>query len=383
MQKKLIALAVAGLASTAAFAQTNVTIYGVVDAGYAYSTGDRGNGANNKNSNYAGIDSGILAGSRIGFKGEEALGNGLKTVFTLEYGLSVDGDVGIGEALVRQQFVGLNHNKLGQVALGRQYAPGFGSNFRNDALVASAAASPLAILNAAAGNTINAASPARINNSITYTSPNWSGFTVSGIYGFGEAGDTSAQGISQGNNGFFGAGLNYANGPLNLDLVYQSRQGVSTATGIVGAASAGKVGLASVGSQDSVNEWMLGGSYDFKVVKVYATYQDQNDNNGTSFNEASNKVWSLGATMPVFGNGKIHASYARLSWDNSTDGANGNSDAWALGYTHALSKRTTLYTTYTRVSNDSDARVAAGGVANTRWIGENNDTFTAGINHTF
>ena len=42
MQKKLIALAVAGLASTAAFAQTNVTIYGIVDYGYAYRFDARG-----------------------------------------------------------------------------------------------------------------------------------------------------------------------------------------------------------------------------------------------------------------------------------------------------------------------------------------------------
>ena len=83
MQKKLIALAVAGLASTAAFAQSNVTIYGIVDAGYVNSSVDRAAGGNG---NFSGIQSGVWAGSRLGFRGEEGLGNGLKAVFTLEYG---------------------------------------------------------------------------------------------------------------------------------------------------------------------------------------------------------------------------------------------------------------------------------------------------------
>jgi predicted porin len=388
MQKKIIALAVAGLVSGAAFAQSNVTIYGVADAGYVYGSGDR-NGTLKKNANFSGIESGILAGSRIGFKGEEGLGNGLKTVITLEYALSIDGNVGVGTGALaaRQQFVGLNHNKLGTVALGRQYAPGYGATARNDALVSSALASSQEILRAAAGAKIAASSAARINNSITYTSPNWSGFTVSGIYGFGETGTTTGatagNGISQGNDGVFGAGLNYANGPMNIDLVYQSVQGRSTAGSVAAiAAAAGGVRAvtASASTQDSVNEWMLAGTYDFKIVKLYASYQDLNDNNGTSAQDASNKIWSLGATMPVFTNGTVRFSYSDLEWDRN--GA-GGSDAWALGYTHALSKRTTLYTTYTYTDNDRNALVAAGSAAAIRAIGESSYAFTAGINHSF
>ncbi len=64
MQKKLIALAVAGLASTAAFAQTNVTIYGVADAGYVYSSGGRFAAARG-DANFSGIQTGLLAGSTV------------------------------------------------------------------------------------------------------------------------------------------------------------------------------------------------------------------------------------------------------------------------------------------------------------------------------
>jgi predicted porin len=127
MQKKLIALAVASLASGAALAQTNVTIYGVVDAGYVYSSGSAGPGMGTNT--FSGIASGIAAGPRLGFKGEEALGNGLKACIHARVRLNPDLTAASvttadGSLNARQQFVGLA-SKLGTVALGRQYAPGF------------------------------------------------------------------------------------------------------------------------------------------------------------------------------------------------------------------------------------------------------------------
>lgn len=396
MQKKVIALAVAGLVSGAAFAQSNVTVYGVVDAGFVTSSGTRsganGANANTGSANYNGIDSGIWGGSRIGFKGEEGLGNGLKAVFTLEYYISPDENTGIGAApqtsgaggsgsVSRQSFVGLSHNKLGALTLGRQYSAGYFTQVRNDAF-GGASIGALGAVNGAGLNTIVAGTRGRLDNSVVYVSPNLSGFTVVGGYSFGEGGLSQSEGISQGSNGVITAGLNYANGPLNLDIAYHQRQQVSA--GILTAATPAQTGqittAGSVSTNDSVNEWMIGGSYDFKVVKLFATYQDQNDNNGTSANEAGNRAWSVGATMPVFGNGKIHASYADLKWDRTSAGS---SDVWALGYSHALSKRTTLYTTFTYADNDRNALVAAGAVGNTKFLGESNQTVAAGINHSF
>jgi predicted porin len=172
MQKKLIALAVAGLASGAAFAQTNVTVYGIVDAGYLYSSGNQSKADGGGTNTFSGLSSGISAGNRIGFKGSEALGNGLKAVFTLEYGLDIDTNQGIGTGGLnaRQQFVGLASDKLGTVALGRQYAPGFNASARNSALDATdlAIQSNLSVLS---GMSITPNSPARFDNSVTYTSP--------------------------------------------------------------------------------------------------------------------------------------------------------------------------------------------------------------------
>src|SRR5574343_1641212 len=88
MQKKIIALAIAGLASTAAFAQSNVTIYGRMDLGGVYRDGNSG-GVNGVEGKYE-IASGVGSGSRIGFKGVEDLGNGLKAVFQSEFGIGID-----------------------------------------------------------------------------------------------------------------------------------------------------------------------------------------------------------------------------------------------------------------------------------------------------
>ncbi len=140
MQKKLIALAIAGLVSAPAFAQSNVTIYGVADAYMGF--GDHG--ANDM----AAVSSGGLSGSRIGFRGAEDLGNGLKAVFTYEQGFDLDDSVnsdasqGLG-GKARQSFVGLG-GSFGTVSLGRQYAPGYDNivdAFGNSLLLVAASSS--------------------------------------------------------------------------------------------------------------------------------------------------------------------------------------------------------------------------------------------------
>ncbi|HOI51319.1 MAG TPA: porin, partial [Azonexus sp.] len=117
MQKKIIALAVAGLASTAAFAQSNVQIYGVVDVGYNRSSSSDTGALKSRNA----LDSGLQSGSRIGFRGTEDLGNGLKASFVLEYGITADTGAGLSGP-ARQSFLALS-NSYGTVAAGRQYTP--------------------------------------------------------------------------------------------------------------------------------------------------------------------------------------------------------------------------------------------------------------------
>ncbi|MDX9707575.1 MAG: porin, partial [Azospira sp.] len=291
------ALAVAATLPSLASAQSNVTVYGVVDAGYAYASSDRSAGSS---ANFNGINAGLLGGSRIGFRGEENLGDGLKALFVLEYGsLGVDTNTGITGS--RQSWVGLRDAKLGTVALGRQYAPGYAASGRNNAFGGSTRQSPLNRLTSTGGNSITGDEQARVNNSISYASPKWGGFSVNAIYGFGEN-NGGNNGVSSGGDGLFGAGLNYANGPLNLDFVFQQRRGYTgTSNAVTGIGNR----VRTTASGDDVNEWAILGSYDLKLVKLFASYQVQDDKNGTSGTEGGNKVWAVSASVPVSGNGSV------------------------------------------------------------------------------
>ncbi|HCZ14236.1 MAG TPA: porin [Accumulibacter sp.] len=370
MQKKIIALAVASLASGAALAQTNVTVYGIADAGYIYSTGGTPPLVNGTYT-FSGIQSGLLSGSRIGFKGEEALGNGLKAIFTLEYSLSIDNNSGIGNTQggtlnARQQFVGLSSDKLGTVALGRQYSPGYLATVNNDPF-GGAAFEPQSFLSAQAGNTITPNSAARWDNAVTYTSPNWSGFTAKAIYGFGESSLGGYNNASTSDNGKFALGGNYANGPLNIDLVYQTRQNVITTFPTL------------PGQGNDINEGYVGASYDFKMVKIMGSYQQQNDKNAVNLD---NTVWQLGAVIPVMAASAIRLGYAQLEWDQGKYLLNNSSQSAALGWTTDMSKRTTLYAGYVWTKNDNHS-TGNGPVAGIGAPGESNNTFLAGLRHSF
>src|SRR5881392_4297802 len=118
MKKSLLVLAVAAAIGNLAHAQTNVTIYGLIDAGIVGESGG-------KAGNVTKVGSGTSGASRIGFRGTEELGNGLSAVFVLESGVKVDtGEVdAAGTLFNRQAFVGLKSKEWGTVTLGRQYTP--------------------------------------------------------------------------------------------------------------------------------------------------------------------------------------------------------------------------------------------------------------------
>lgn len=343
MQKKIIALAIAGLASTAAFAQTNVTVYGIADAFY-------GNFSAKGTDGFSGINSGGLSGSRLGFRGTEDLGNGLKAVFEYELAFNIDntgttagainstnGVGGNGLTGTRQSFVGLSSN-YGTVVAGRLQTPGYYVG-KFDAL-ASAAISPQAILAANRGVTIAPSNNGRVNNAAAYLSPNFSGFSAVAAYGFGEetVNNTERESV-------LGLGLNYAAGPVAVGYVYHKVTNVG-ANNVAGA------------QFNDLKEHMIGASYDFGVVKLLASYQNVDVTNVINDKD---KIWQVGAVVPV-GKGNVHAAYGKLSRDI----ASADSKSWTVAYTHGLSKRTTAYVGYNSTSNDTLANAgiltpAAGG----------------------
>ena len=368
MQKKLIALAIAGLVSAPAFAQSNVTIYGVADAGLAW--GEHGD------QDFNGVLSGVLSGSRIGFKGTEDLGNGLKAVFTLEQGF----DIGNGaendstKAFQRQAFVGLAGG-FGAVTLGRQYAPGY--DFQYDAL-ASAIISPQAILSgkpfggafAENGLTINPGTPARWDNSLAYNG-SFGAIRARAIYSFGgiETGN-DVTGVDADSDDMMGVGLEYANGPLKVGGVYHYLKDARDVAG-----------------SDNQKEWLLGGSYNFGMLTLAGSYQQAK--NASYVEDLDVDLWQVGVIVPVGAAGNVHLAYGEAEYDAEGDDA--KSKSYTLAYTHALSKRTTAYVGYNRTDNDRGLAlgpISSGASYNAvtdvlSGTGEKSDLVAVGIRHTF
>jgi predicted porin len=358
MKKSLLALAVLGALTTAASAQSNVTVYGVVDMGLSL---ERGSAAGSVNK----LTSGIGSGSRLGFKGTEDLGGGLTALFTLENGFLADtgGIAQSGQLFGRQAWVGLG-SRFGTVTLGRQYAPHYLTTVFADPFSSGFAGD--------SKNLIQAVGTAggRMDNSVKYATPTVNGFSGEAAYVAGEvAGDNSA-------GRQFGAAVGYAAGPFAVRAAYHNR---NNDTALV--------------QSDSTRNSLLAATYDFEVAKVFAAYGVnkgpfssplRNANNPYNFTVAptarsitddSNDVL-VGVTVPV-GAGTVMASYIRK--DDKT-GANRDADQWAFGYRYALSKRTTLYTTYARIENDNGAAYTVG---NATEGGTGDKTLNIGIRHTF
>jgi predicted porin len=370
MQKKIIALAVAGLVSGAAFAQTNVTVYGRADLGYAYSKSDF--------KKFSGIENGNGIGggsSRLGFQGTENLGNGLKAIFKFEWGLAAD--EGGGATVARYTWVGLAGN-FGQVTLGR-------NAMESDLYLGATGVQGINgreavrdLRDSIGTTTFHLLDGDRWNNSIAYVSPNFSGFEFSAIYAFGEqtkVNKTDNYDTSDANR--YGLGVKYANGPLYLTAVYE--------------ALADNDGAATPQARTGAKGWALGGTYDFKVVKLYANYYRLKANHNDYVVNGSDKgaLWSVGVGIPVSSAGTVTVEYAQAK-DYWKDGgrigyagakkAGDKAKGITLGYKHVLSKRTSLYAYATRIDND---RGIAGGWSKTDVAGEDQTTFFTGILHTF
>src|SRR4051812_17571762 len=116
MKKTVLVLAALSTSAGAAFSQSSVTVYGVVDTAIART--------NNGSTVTTSLDSGKQSGSRLGFLGSEDLGGGLKAVFTVENGFSADTGAQADAARLfnRQSWVGLA-SSFGTVKLGRQKTP--------------------------------------------------------------------------------------------------------------------------------------------------------------------------------------------------------------------------------------------------------------------
>lgn len=352
MNKQLFALA-AGLATLgAAQAQSQVSLFGVIDTAISrYSV----SGATKLTE----MDTDGLTSSRIGFRGTEDLGGGLRATFWIEGALA--GDTG-ATALTfeRRATVGLM-GPWGEVRLGRDYTPTYNAtadfggpwvtNGVGESMVYRARSTFYG--NSNAGQTTHV----RASNAINYFLPKSFG-NLSGqiMYALGEATNNSSTGD------YIGGQLNYRIGDFTIGGSYAKTEG----------------GLTQPASRPrDITSSNLGVSYETKAFTVQGLYGE--DRVLMPLREKRLKAFSIGLTVPV-GAGEFRVSTGRAS--TNYPGSSFKASKYAIGYVHNLSKRTSLYVTHARLNNDNGGTFTVGGtppgVANRASTGQN-----FGIRHTF
>jgi predicted porin len=350
MQKKIIALAVAGLVSGAAFAQSNVTIYGVMDLGQAFvKSSDSDNNSNVDQKTVGRLDSNA---SYIGFKGTEALGNGLTALFQFE--TSITGDTGFWSSTAltgRDTYIGLTGG-FGTAVAGNLTHPLRAMGGKVEITPAGAGFGTGTSITGEFGGYKTGADD-RAANAIAYVSPNFSGFTATVAYVNGEATESSSQngGIGYNAKAWQIAGQ-YENGPLYAGIGYHK----ATAVSIAAAPGAPLVALAFPATADFDGRiWRLVGTYTLPTeTKLMALYDNTHLDGPAAGDSMKRTAWSVGVAQPI-GAHTVGLQYAKAG-DINVTGPDDNDGAkmWTLAYSYSLSKRTLIHARYSKLNNDND-----------------------------
>jgi len=382
MKKTLIAAAVLSL-SGAAFAQTNVTLFGIVDAVVAVGNGSLTDRTRLHNSGFN--------SSRFGVQGVEDLGGGLRAGFWLEAGInnddgtmqasqnnnqlapmtitSKDGNpTAVANSSINARNQGLTFNRRsivslggnwGQVNAGRDYTPHFWNHTAFDPFGTNGVGTSLAMGGRTGGET-----SVRASNSIAYAY----GYAFNGAKVFGTGGLNIDIMYYMGENASGAANSDDGQG-TSARIGYAGKNwNVAFGTGKTDYAT-GQTAAAAPAGEITTNN--IGGNYNLGVANIMGLW-NEDDVNGVK------KVGMLiGATAPM-GKGLVRASYSTTEVD-ATGGA--ASKQIALGYVHNLSKRTQVYATYARVTNDNGATYALN--ASTTAANASSSGMDFGIKHNF
>ena len=391
MKKTLIALAALG-AMAGAHAQSTVTLYGLLDGNIqSFKTNilvpaTATTAATIQSARQTKIESGGLNGSRWGMRVSEDIGGGMAVVGNLESGLNLDtGASGQGGLLFgRRANAGISSSSFGTLVIGRNsssyddvsadhammgasiFDPS-NTNNGNDTTKAAAISSngnavgsvvtATGAVNFLNRNTSWVGFNTRFNNSVKYSTPNFSGFSGSAMYAFGEdkvPGVKASESVS--------ANLKYANGPILVSGGYQSEAIGRTAS-----------------TKPALENALLNMAYDFGVAKVglgfnRAKYKDVAAPASLGGgNIAPQKEVSLSVAVPL-GATTLSAGVARSKGDTL-----GKSTGFGVQALYSLSKRSTLYAGaqstkgYDKLINSLPAGSSASKIT----------TYGLGLRHTF
>jgi predicted porin len=324
MKKSLIALAVAGVVSAPAFAATsNVDVYGVMNIAI-------------QDTDVTGSTPTILDNtSRIGFKGSEDLGGGMKAIWQIESALGGNGAV-MGNPTAtnglasRNTFVGLSGD-FGTALMGRHDTP-----YKLGTVSLDIFGDTIGDYNL--GRTgqaiVNGTHDHRNGQALAYISPTWSGFhfAVATVLTNGEAGSALNNASTVDATSMTGV---YVNGPLFASLSFQNAKSLSSKGSKLGLGYTmgdAKVGFvyesinnAAVGADTKA--WLVNGVYNMGPIALKAQYGK--NNNGAA---ANGDAWALGADYNL---SKRTAAYVVLA-NGDTGAVAGDMDGWNIGVKHSF-----------------------------------------------
>ncbi|WP_321854161.1 porin [Paraburkholderia tropica] len=391
MKKTLLALAALGTFGNSAFAQSSVTLYGIIDEGFNINTNTGGK-------HLYSLASGVMQGSRFGLRGAEDLGGGLKALFVLENGFDVNnGKLGQGGLMFgRQAYVGLGSNQFGTITLGRQYdsvVDYVGPLESGDQWGGNISAHP--------GDLDNFNNAYRSNNTVKFTSANYSGLRLGGTYSFGGVSGHISQ------NQIWSIGAGYNNGPLVLGVGYLNARTPSNIGGLFGNSTSSSTAAAVTTPVYSgfvhANTYQVigaGGAYTlgastFGVTYSNVSFRNLGANGTTIYRQGTNATFNN-----VEANFKYQFTPALLAGAafDYTDGssvtlANGAAKdgakyfQYSLGLDYFLSKRTDIYVlgVLQHASGRDSTGKAAVAAINTQSASSNDNQLVArvGIRHKF
>jgi predicted porin len=340
MKKSLLALAALTAFAGVASAQSSVTIFGIVDLA-----------ARNVNNGSAGslksLSPNGQSSSRLGFRGIEDLGGGLRAGFWLEGDLQADTGNSAGMTWTRRSTVSLMGG-FGEARMGRDYVPTF-INMSTYDMFGYQGVSTIANLRGTFLASGGAGTAVRANNTISYFLP-----AMGGVYG--QVTVSASEGV-QGNK-YTGALLGYGAGPLKVSAAF----GKTTKSGT---------------AIDDLKTINVGGSFNFGFLTAQASYEK------SDYSTTQQKLASAGVLIPV-GSGTIKLNYIKAGGSSVVSKAT----LLGAGYVYDLSKRTSLGVGYGRVANGGNATLGAKYTASGSGLagikgGETSTGYDFSVNHKF
>lgn len=350
MKKHLLAVVSLAALSAPAFAQSNVTLYGIADIAVA-------SVSNRDGKRWTGQDSGRLQSSRFGLRGTEDLGDGLSANFVFESGLNLASGASTSSTVFfnRQAFLGLSSRDVGSVTLGRQYTPIYDNVILLSGAptfgVAGGAVDGISTPGSSAVRFDNTIGGTRIDSSFKYTSPVFNGFRANAMLALDEGG---ARGRFQ------SAGFAYTKANLALGGAYHKSECKKSAP--------------CSGSVADDEMYGLGAGYDFGIARLGVIYTSQKNAKNVRGNNAD--VFSALASFPV-GLWTLSAGYQKL---NDKSALNQDLHQYNLSALYLLSKRTAMYVAYTKQKVDNGGKA---GMAVMNSSDGRQNQFSVGLRHVF